>query len=180
MLHGTPRQKKLGDDGGCFASALASVRKWGGVLEHPEASHAFAAHGLLAPAWKKGWQPAGDLRGWVCCVSQANYGHRSRKLTWLYAVVPSLPELDWSIPVTPMRLEDGFHSKEERAAFRSNRTLSPEMTRKKKAWLDMVEARSGQKTFRRLGKSERAATPLPFRDLLLNLARRAQTSVRSA
>ena len=54
MLHGTPRQKKLGDDDGCFASALASVRRWGGVLEHPEASHAFAAHELRAPAWRKG------------------------------------------------------------------------------------------------------------------------------
>ena len=31
--HGSPRkphQFKLGDDGGCFAAALASVRKWGG------------------------------------------------------------------------------------------------------------------------------------------------------
>ncbi len=42
-------RRELGDDDGCFASALASVRRWGGVLEHPEASHAWAAHGLLAP-----------------------------------------------------------------------------------------------------------------------------------
>ncbi len=27
-----------GDDDGCFELALAAVRKWGGVLEHPEAS----------------------------------------------------------------------------------------------------------------------------------------------
>src|SRR5664279_3277496 len=49
-----------GDDGGCFASALASVRKWGGVLEHPEASHAFAHYGLAKPPKSGGWIPAGD------------------------------------------------------------------------------------------------------------------------
>ena len=43
MLAGTKRQKKKGDDGGCFASAIAAVRKYGGVLEHPEASHAWLA-----------------------------------------------------------------------------------------------------------------------------------------
>lgn len=30
MLARTPRAKVKGDDGGCFASALASVRRWGG------------------------------------------------------------------------------------------------------------------------------------------------------
>lgn len=35
-----PNQFKMGDDGGCFEAALSAVRKWGGVLEHPESSHA--------------------------------------------------------------------------------------------------------------------------------------------
>lgn len=50
--HGGPSvrvRKTKGDDNGCFASALASVRRWGGVLEHPEASAAWAAFGLAAP-----------------------------------------------------------------------------------------------------------------------------------
>lgn len=50
--HGGPsakvRQTK-GDDSGCFASALASVRRWGGVLEHPEASAAWGAFELNTP-----------------------------------------------------------------------------------------------------------------------------------
>ena len=49
---GYPMQQprlKLGDDNGCFAAALGSVRAFGGVLEHPEASHAWAAHGLNKP-----------------------------------------------------------------------------------------------------------------------------------
>lgn len=40
---------KKGDDGGTFAAALASVRKWGGVLEHPAYSDAWAAYDLTPP-----------------------------------------------------------------------------------------------------------------------------------
>lgn len=50
--HGGPSarvRRVKGDDGGCFAAALASVRRWGGVLEHPEASAAWARHGINAP-----------------------------------------------------------------------------------------------------------------------------------
>ena len=44
-----PHQFKLGDDGGCFASALASVRRCGGVLEHPADSRAWEAFAIHAP-----------------------------------------------------------------------------------------------------------------------------------
>lgn len=87
----------VGDDDGCFASCLASVRKFCGVLEHPAASLAWRAFGLLPPA-ARGWSPAGDWIGWVCAVEQGHYGHRAPKPTWLYVrtLRPSaLPELRW-------------------------------------------------------------------------------------
>jgi hypothetical protein len=152
MLHGTPKQKELGADGGCFASAIASVRKWGGVLEHPEASHAWRAFGLVAPPRFGAWVPAGDLFGWTCCVEQGHYGHRARKATWLYAAgVTSLPSMTWGASAASIRLDEGFHSKAHRA--RAVRTGAVQ----------------------RMGKRERTATPLPFRDALLSIAR----SVRS-
>ncbi len=72
-----------GNDGGCFASALRSVRKWGGVLEHPAGSHAWPAHGLIAPEKGGGWKQIA-LCEWVCTVWQSAYGHKARKQTWLF------------------------------------------------------------------------------------------------
>jgi hypothetical protein len=40
---------KLGDDNGCFESALQSLRRWGGVLEHPADSFAWSRFGLPRP-----------------------------------------------------------------------------------------------------------------------------------
>jgi hypothetical protein len=98
---------RRGDDEGCFASALASVRRWGGVLEHPEASSAWGTFGLMEPARGGGWVGAGDWRGWTCCVEQGHFGHRTRKATWLYAVGPGfLPSLPWG-PSCP----DGYISR---------------------------------------------------------------------
>lgn len=94
LKDGHPR-KILGDDGGCFAAALAAVRQWGGVIEHPADSHAWRVHGLLDPPRSGGWVPAGDFLGWTCCVSQGQYGHKGDKATWLYAVGCTLPDLRW-------------------------------------------------------------------------------------
>ncbi len=90
-----PHQFKLGDDGGCFASALAAVRRWGGVLEHCADSHAWAHFGLNRPPRSGGWVTADDVGGWTCYVEQGFYGHFSRKPTWLYACKTQLPMLRW-------------------------------------------------------------------------------------
>ena len=140
-------RRQKGDDGGCFASALASVRKWGGVLEHPEASHAWRLFGLFAPPRGGGWISAGDGVGWTCCVEQGHYGHAARKATWLYSVGCVLPSLKWGRSSSGRRLDLGYHSAEERR--QSVRASRPQ----------------------RLSHKERLGTPLPFRDLLLGMAR---------
>jgi hypothetical protein len=141
--HGGPSARVRmvrGDDGGCFAAALEAVRTWGGVLEHPQASAAWHAFGLMEPPWGGGWVAADWEGGWTCCVEQGHYGHRARKATWLYAAgVTSLPSLQWGPSVTIGRIDDGLHGKTWSCA-------------------------------ERLNKRERAATPIPFRDLLLSIA----------
>lgn len=139
-----------GDDGGCFAAALDSVRRFGGVLEHPEASSAWSAFGLTTPPRFGGWIPADFEGGWTCCVEQGHYGHRARKATWLYAFGVERPALTWGRCIGRARLDEGFHSTEERRRVRL--TTAPR---------------------KRLSPVECAATPLPFRDLLLSIARTA-------
>lgn len=87
---------RKGDDGGCFAAALAAVRAWGGILEHPAHTAAWRAYDLPVP--RRGCWQRGLCGGWVTEVAQSSYGHRARKLTWLYYVgTTSPPSLDWSV-----------------------------------------------------------------------------------
>jgi hypothetical protein len=86
-----------GSDGGCFESALASVRKWGGVLEHPAGSWAWRHFGLQVPdrydSWCWNWNRQNE---WTCEVWQSAYGHPARKRTWLLYVGAAPPQhLDW-------------------------------------------------------------------------------------
>ena len=96
---GSPSSQKRfhrGDDDGCFAAALWAVRTFGGVIEHPADSSAWDWFGLFTPprlGW--GWSTADRFGGRSCAVTQGRYGHVARKLTWLYAVLPSYPILDW-------------------------------------------------------------------------------------
>lgn len=84
-----------GNDGGCFAAALASVRKWGGVLEHPAFSNAWSRYGLTPPR-EIGWQSNAPGE-WVCEVWQSAYGHKARKRTWLFYAGAAAPfELRWT------------------------------------------------------------------------------------
>jgi hypothetical protein len=144
-------RRKLGDDNGCFRSAYESVYEFGGVLEHPEASHAFKRFGLGRPVWRAGWMQSDDGRGQICCVAQGNYGHRARKLTWLYYVGRDPLNLDWSIPSPRARLDLGFHSALERRAASA-----------------CGIRRNGSA---RLTTNENLATPRAFRDVLIQLAK---------
>lgn len=76
---------KRGDDGGCFEAALAAVRDYSGVLEHPANSQAWKAFDLPRPP-SGGWVTRLTEPGWAIELDQHAYGFPTRKLTWLYCV----------------------------------------------------------------------------------------------
>jgi hypothetical protein len=90
-IHKHKPGKEIGDDGGCFLSALQSVRKFGGVLEHPRGSAAWLRYRIRSPNGSGRWIRADTCGGWVCQVDQGHYGHPARKPTWLYANGVDLP-----------------------------------------------------------------------------------------
>jgi hypothetical protein len=137
---------KRGEDGGCFAAALASVRRWGGVLEHPAYSDAWPAFGLPHPPRHGGWV-RGLCGGWAAHVEQSRYGHLAKKATWLYAFGCELPSLRW-----------GFSADQKSAALVS--------------WCGNKVARTPDRP--RVGKAAAAATPPAFAELLLSIARTAR------
>ena len=145
-----PHTRRLGDDAGCFAAALAAVRRFGGVLEHPAYSHAWVAHGLPWPP-AEGWQM--DVHGgWCCQVEQGHYGHAARKPTWLYAVTGGeLPTLNWS-------------AGEQRLDPRDVERFG----KRKAARIGIMAHLGGGGNAKK-----REATPPEFRDVLLSIARAA-------
>lgn len=144
---GAPKQK-LGDDGGCFESALNSVRTYGGVLEHPRGSHAWEHFNLIEPDDKGGWTDTDEFGGCSCCVEQGRYGHYARKPTWLYAVGIDFPELDWGV-----------------SEARYDPAVVARMGLKRAKRLGEVGSRGGGKD-----SAPRISTPPQFRNLLLEMA----------
>lgn len=88
--------RKLGDDDGCFESALTSVRLYGGILEHPKLSTAWQRFGLPRPNDTGGWTKVFGDAGWACEVRQGEYGLTYAKPTWLYSFGCNPPPLRWA------------------------------------------------------------------------------------
>lgn len=152
----TGERKTKGDDAGCFAAALAATRKWGGVIEHPWGSHAWAYFGLNKPARGGGWIAADFEGGWTCCVEQGRYGHYARKPTLLYARGASdLPELDWGI-----------------GESRLPQATIDRMGLARAKRLGEVGAQGGG-----TDSKPRIGTPPPFRNLLISIARTARRAI---
>lgn len=108
---------KPGNDGGLFEFALNTVRRCGGVLEHPAKSRAWDAYGLTRP-YGIGWQKCID-GGWVCEVWQSAYGHKANKATWLYCYGSPLPAI-WDRLIGKYQI--GFQ--DQRGKHRNKPTLS--------------------------------------------------------
>lgn|SRR5690606_17971573 len=133
-----------GTDGGCFLSAYLSVRRYGGVLEHPAGSWAWGpAYDIGRPPEPGRWwhhnfgsSERGEFReGWVCEVWQSAYGHKARKRTWLLYCGNQKPfELRWD-------RNPGTHQV---------------------GWFDRSKPT--------LGKREASATPIEFAQELIRLA----------
>lgn len=138
-----------GNDGGCFISALESVRRNGGILEHPAGSMAWDAFDLRKPdRFNRGWCRDRSVydagQAWTCEVWQSAYGHKANKATWLYYVGIKNPiELDWSRPRGNYQI--GFQDR-----------------------------RGKQKNKPTLSKKEANMTPIAFREILYHLASQSQ------
>lgn len=136
---------KVGDDDGCFEAALASVRRFGGVLEHPAHSLAWARFRLPKPASSGGWTTSLLDGGASCYVEQGRYGHPVRKATWLYASGVELPSLRWGKKLD----QEGGEVRWARIRYK------------------------GDENRERVKGNETARTPIEFRDELLAMARTA-------
>lgn len=154
----TGERKQKGDDGGCFEHSLRTVRKYGGVIEHPWGSHAWPHFGLNVPPRQGGWINADFLGGWTCCVEQGRYGHYARKPTMLLVYGCDLPSLDWG-----------------ESEPRLDPSVIERMGLKRAKRLGEVGARGGG-----TDSTPRIHTPEPFRDLLLSIARTATPLRRAA
>lgn len=82
---GNLRHLYKGSQQDCGPRAVAQVRRWGGVLEHPAGSKLWDA--CQAHPWE--WRDA--YGGTTRLVYQCEWGHVARKPTWLYCVGFTLP-----------------------------------------------------------------------------------------
>jgi len=146
----TKQDQITGDDDGCFAAALAAVKRCGGVIEHPAHSKAWPAFGIATPPRAGGWIPSG-LGGWTCQVEQGHYGHKARKATWLYVIGKKPPDLTWGHSgqrLPAKRLSERGYESARRCGVTAN-----------------------------MSSQQRQRTPIEFRDLLIQIAENSRTTL---
>jgi len=142
---------EAGADDGCFASAMLSLIRFGGVIEHPAHTRAWPVYNIPTPP-KTGWLQVGAF-GWTCEVEQGHYGHRARKKTWLYVIGPKPPELIWGPAeqrLPAKRLAERGYESARRCGIVAN-----------------------------MCSKHRQRTPPAFRDLLLSIAAQCDRTVKN-
>lgn len=92
--------------------AIATIRRNGGVLEHPAFSTLWQDCALPNPG--RGMDCHG---GWTFSLDQSWYGHRAPKATWLYIVglkPRDVPPIPFSLGVAEGRIENMGRAERER------------------------------------------------------------------
>lgn len=130
----------VGIDGGCFASALQSVFRWHGVLEHPADSMAWAEYSLAKPVYGD-WMPARDPRWriyWVTETWQVDYGHRAQQRTWLLYVGKDHPTPMLATKSQHTACVSGMTNRSKRPTSNRNRVWSAEAKRSPVAFAESL------------------------------------------
>ena len=135
--------------------AVAQVRRWGGVLEHPESSTLWADQRL-----PRHLNERDGHGGWTMPIHQWWFGHRAQKRTWLYIVGVN----PWEVPDYPLRLGQ-----------------SDCRIRLDKRRPDGTHIRKGDPDYQPiLGDAEREHTPPDLAVWMVELARRCALQPQSA
>jgi hypothetical protein len=104
--------------------AVEQVRRWGGVLEHPEFSKLWRVLRLPWPG-----EFPDEHGGWTLAVRQCDWGHPCAKPSWLYVVgvradrVPAMPPP--SAPVAAVANSDRPYFAGRRRATAAEARLTP-------------------------------------------------------
>lgn len=107
--------------------AVDRVRRFGGVLEHPEASSLWPAAGLPRPG-----EGSDEWGGWTLPVPQFWWGHRAMKRTWLYICgvssrhIPDIPLVLGDAPCTVGLFSGRDRSRARPEISKAEREATPE------------------------------------------------------
>jgi hypothetical protein len=103
--------------------AVEQVRRWGGVLEHPQWSGLWLHCGLPRPG-----ELPDEHGGWTLAVNQVDFGHVALKPSWLYVVGLRPSEVRVEVPPGVPTHVVSWASDEARAARRTLRKCSKRLT----------------------------------------------------
>jgi hypothetical protein len=110
------------DEKDLAVAAVANVRAFGGVLEHPACSSLWSHCSLPRPGAGKD-----EHGGWTLEVRQCDWGHPAEKLTWLY-IVGAQPS---DLPPMPPRQEPTGLVKPRRGVPRDGRKIITKAARER-------------------------------------------------
>lgn len=120
--------------------AVALVREFGGVLEHPAGSTLWPSQRLPLPGQRDSWG------GWTLAAPQKWWGHKAEKASWFY-VVGCEPQ---DVPAIPLILGDAAYVVQSRKRedyrphiTKAEREHTPEALA---VWLVELARRCGTKT----------------------------------